>query len=311
MGVEKMKRLFTIMCWLTILAIVFAAANLFAQDKQATYPERNADIYHQNKLADGLSQREEWKLIGRLDPIPDTVAVTITQSQVYRLNRLDSDLTTISIAWELAKNAIVNKVADQIMEQADRSGSYLYNLLPAREDLKLVLSSVLLIEKIDIDWEKGKLKLTAETKYALSRIAPAIIKLCKPDALSEIRYERGLAADAMSEISKMQQEVAKANEESDLKKRYLDAVKKLNIANELEKGRYYAISNQIQESISAYTRAIENSPELAIAYRNRGALYTSIGDESKALKDIALAAQLGDERAQEYLSSKGIEWHLN
>lgn len=47
------------------------------------------------------------------------------------------------------------------------------------------------------------------------------------------------------------------------------------------------------EAIKAFSRAIELKPDFGEAYYNRGFVYLSIGDSSKAFPDLSRAGELG------------------
>ena len=65
---------------------------------------------------------------------------------------------------------------------------------------------------------------------------------------------------------------------------------------------------QLQQAIKDYDKAIELNPQDAIAYFNRGIAYGKLGNYQQAIKDFKTAARLGNEKAQDYLRSQGIEW---
>jgi hypothetical protein len=45
-----------------------------------------------------------------------------------------------------------------------------------------------------------------------------------------------------------------------------------------------------------------------MAYLNRSIAYIRLGDNNLAVNDLKTAAKLGDERAKNFLRSKGISW---
>ena len=53
--------------------------------------------------------------------------------------------------------------------------------------------------------------------------------------------------------------------------------------------------------------AIELDPEDAQNYSFRGAMFGIIGNQVLAMENIKVAAQLGNEKAQEILQRKGVE----
>ena len=70
---------------------------------------------------------------------------------------------------------------------------------------------------------------------------------------------------------------------------------------------YFALGN-MQQAIKDYDKAIELNPQLAAAYANRGVAYGMLGDNKMSIQNLMIAAKLGDTKAQNYLSSEGIDW---
>lgn len=62
-----------------------------------------------------------------------------------------------------------------------------------------------------------------------------------------------------------------------------------------------------KDEIAIYTSIIKNNPEDADAYYKRGKAYEKVNYQN-ALKDYAAAARLGHKEAQEYLTTKSIQW---
>lgn len=311
-----MKGRFCRICWSVLLAILIAPVGSGAQETVDYDAERARLISMQQQPQNSMYDSETLKLMNvqphYRSPILfhfeswDHVSATIERSQVYQLTKLDSLQTGKAIAWHMVKRSVQNELSGQIDRRAGNR-----SLAPCG-DIQAILPSAISIEQTGEEWGEGRLTLTARTTYMLSRIMPIIVGSCSnQDVIREISNERSMADVAMNELLRIQQEVAESDEKPTVSHRYLDAVNRLIAADKLERGRYHALRGQAELAINVYTQAIEKSPELTAAYRNRGALYISVSDKRNALRDIGTAAQLGDERAQDYLSSKGIEWRVN
>ena len=55
-------------------------------------------------------------------------------------------------------------------------------------------------------------------------------------------------------------------------------------------------------------KAIEINPGDAPDYFLRGIIFEKMGNYSKAIDDIKVAARLGHKEAQDYLISQGVAW---
>ena len=329
----------------------------------------------------GIDKGDTWRELMEASeniPLDEDAYTTITRSRTYHLSSLDNRSTGKAIAWEQTKESIIDELIDNITKEAratisvskkvyGKSSGISYELLPDHENIKMILPSIISFEQTMEDWGDGILKLKAKTRVALSRIVPAISAIrAKPAAYGEISGVRNMATEAMKKIIQMQNALAESSSKTTSNQPYIDAVNRLITADQLEKGRYLALKGETQQAIKAYTMAIETSPALAIAYRNRGGIHLHLKNHDKAMEDFLKAhasdaidhtqardfqacladteaalklfedyatayyqravcniglgqqktvkddfikaAQLGEKRAQDFLSSKGITW---
>lgn len=61
-----------------------------------------------------------------------------------------------------------------------------------------------------------------------------------------------------------------------------------------------------REAIDIYTSIIDENPNQAVSYFNRGVTYKKLGKNGEALKDLKTSAALGIERGKDFLNSNGI-----
>ncbi len=65
------------------------------------------------------------------------------------------------------------------------------------------------------------------------------------------------------------------------------------------RGRY-------REAIDIYTNIIDENPNQAVSYFNRGVTYKKLGKNGEAHKDLKTSASLGIEKGKDFLNSNGI-----
>lgn len=82
----------------------------------------------------------------------------------------------------------------------------------------------------------------------------------------------------------------------------------MNAHDWLKKGRESYRAGDIDNALSAFTKAIEIQPDYASAWYNRGVVGNKAGHAADAINDFKKAASLGHEKAQHLLSSQGIGW---
>ncbi len=75
-----------------------------------------------------------------------------------------------------------------------------------------------------------------------------------------------------------------------------------------DKGRRYSLSSNYDQTINAYSKAIELNPGHSIAYFNREIAHKRLGNQKSARKDFKAAADLGHKTAQGIVKGKKISW---
>jgi tetratricopeptide (TPR) repeat protein len=63
-----------------------------------------------------------------------------------------------------------------------------------------------------------------------------------------------------------------------------------------------------RQAIQDFGTAIDINHNFTGAYFNRGVIYAKFGKKDLAIKDLVLAAKLGDVRAKNFLKNNGISW---
>jgi len=266
----------------------------------------------------GFNKGKTWREImeeAQNVPMVEDAYTTVSRSVKYRLSDLDDAITSQAIAREQARASIVNEIIDRIDVETEAaknvskkvygmSEGISYELLPSQDTIRTILPSIILVEEEEEELKGSVLALKAKAKTAFARIVPLITGISGSEgALSEIREVRSSAADALKEIMQIQ-ESRNASKDQALQQRYSDAVDRLMTADYLEEGRYYAVFGKTEAAIDAYTKALQVSPGLAMAYRNRGGVRWHLKDYEKAMGDF-LSAFTSD--AMSYTESRDFE----
>ncbi len=76
----------------------------------------------------------------------------------------------------------------------------------------------------------------------------------------------------------------------------------------MARGKAHYAKRNFQEALTAFTHAIEENPNAAAAYFDRGVVFTKLGANERAVKDLKSAARLNHQKAQKFLTSKNISW---
>jgi hypothetical protein len=118
----------------------------------------------------------------------------------------------------------------------------------------------------------------------------------KPD-YAEAYYNRGLSYKGLGNYSQTIEDYSRAIQ---INARLAEAYN--------NRGNVYGVLGHYSQAIKDFDRAIEIKPDYAMAYLNRSIAYIRLGDNNLAVNDLKTAAKLGDERAKNFLRSKGISW---
>ena len=85
-----------------------------------------------------------------------------------------------------------------------------------------------------------------------------------------------------------------------------ESPKRLSEKEMFGKARELFRRGKYREAIDMYTSIIDENPNQAVSYFNRGVTYKKLGKNGEALKDLKTSAALGIERGKDFLNSNGI-----
>jgi tetratricopeptide (TPR) repeat protein len=71
----------------------------------------------------------------------------------------------------------------------------------------------------------------------------------------------------------------------------------------IDQGLSYVISGNYKQALEEFNDAIEINPKSPTAYYNRGIVYSRLGNNAESMKDLNMAASLGNISAKEYLKT--------
>lgn len=85
-----------------------------------------------------------------------------------------------------------------------------------------------------------------------------------------------------------------------------ESQEKLGEKEMFRKARELFRRGRYREAKDIYTDIIDENPNQAVSYFNRGVTYKKLGKNGEALKDLKMSAALGIERGKDFLNSNGI-----
>jgi len=218
----------------------------------------------------------------------DGQATAYTKKVTYETCELDNGFTSQVIAREMAKEMILNRLADRSESMAE-----LYKF-PFSRDFGIPMFACLTdIKAVKEKPVKGGYYYKARTSTDLGALLQRIGEFWeKTYPTPDIVANRESAVQALGEIEQIKAEVS-SGDKAGKKAAYLAAVNRLHAADWYEKASFAQFEAEFDQAIDAYTKALEHNPELAGAYQSRGRLYMShLGDNEKAVADLDRAIRL-------------------
>jgi len=220
----------------------------------------------------------------------------------YQLCDLDSKDTGRVIAMERLKVFFVDRLADEILKEMNRSDTSF-----EIEEIKSIIPSMIKFELLKDEWQDQKLYLKAKVETAPSILASFISTLSKNRRqIDDLLKVRSMAGKASVGIEQMQADVSPPGDGVSRIDRYNRLVSQLDAVHWYEKARYLGHTGEGFQAIDAYGRAIGLYPNFPEAYYNRGWFYQfQQKDYQKALSDFDHAIAFDPEEAF-YYNSRGF-----
>ena len=212
------------------------------------------------------------------------------------------------VAREEAKQNLVEKITDDIVDYYNIEVSVKYNLDPmVREETYGFLFSLVNFETTKEEWKNNQLNLNMGATINANDIIRQIIVLYNDKPLiNHMIKNRKAANEAFGEIKNLKKENVAKGDKSKKKAQYKNAVSRLNATEYFEKGLFSGFSGENQSTIDAFSRVIELNPKYAQAYYYRGIyIYSFKKDSQSALLDLNKAIELEDSDAS-FFESRGI-----
>ena len=232
--------------------------------------------------------------------------VTFQKEYNYQASEADSKISSRTIALEQSKRLLFEELGTYLESKTEVKDFQL-----SKDQITAVTAGIAKVNIIDEKWD-GKtyyLKVNITTDPAL--VASSIDKLRKDQpGMSEMYETKEKVDKLLKEIDELKKGMATAKGENkdEKKKEYAAALKGLTAADLFRKGKSLFISGNYKGAVYSFSKAIEQNPKFVIAYANRGASYAKLGNKRMAIKDLKIAARMGHKKAQNFLTSKGIDW---
>jgi tetratricopeptide (TPR) repeat protein len=154
------------------------------------------------------------------------------------------------------------------------------------------------VDSVQLEWGWVVLLLGALLLIAAGLLKPGIrtdsitdaIKMLDPSVLKKLPFAR---KKPPKEQIKMAPEPA-----------FTASIQSEDVCEICTEGRNHLISGNLEQSLAAFSKAIDRDPTNRSAYFHRGLVYQKLGQKRLARSDFQAAAELGHRTAQGMVASK-------
>jgi len=226
----------------------------------------------------------------------------------YSADEFEDETSCRIVARENAKQNLVEKISDDVVEYYNTEVSNKYDLYPlVREEIYYLLFNLLNFETTKDKWKNNQLNLEMEATTNTNDIIQQARVLNTDKPLSNhMMKNRKLAEDAFEEVKRLKKEAVGTGGKTEIQRQYKYEVNRLNATDCFEKGLFAGFSGENQSAIDAFARVIEFNPNFAPAYYYRGVyIFSYKKDPQSALSDFNKAIELDDADAR-FFESRGI-----
>ena len=239
-------------------------------------------------------------------PVQSLAATKVFEREyTYSASEADSKLTCRVIALEQVKRLLLEELGTYLQSISEVKDGIL-----TKDEIVTLTAGVVRTEIISEHWDGKVYRLKARIKADPDYVIKAIDRLRKDRQKSkDLEKFQARAKQYLNKIERLKQELVKAKGETLKRKQieYGQAVKGLNAEDWFEKGYSFQISNQYEEAIMAYTRALNINPRFVEVYNNRGNAWADKGDLDRAITDYNMALEINPRHAKAYYN-RGNAW---
>ncbi len=209
--------------------------------------------------------------------------ITYQRDYSYQASESDSKISCRTLALEQVKRLLLEELGSYLVSHTE-----VKNYQISRDQVNAITAGIVKTEVMKESWDGKTYYIVAKITTDPSLVAKAIDELRKDkQGLSELEEVKRRTDELVMGLEKLREELklSKGRKQTQEKKNYNAAVKKLDAVDWLKEGQAMAKSGKFRDAISFYNKAIDADPKYAAAYSDRGWAYRMIRDYQSALKD--------------------------
>jgi tetratricopeptide (TPR) repeat protein len=214
--------------------------------------------------------------------------VTFEKEYTYQASEIDSKATSRAIAVEQVKRLVLEELGTYLLAETEVKDFRL-----TKDKIVMLTAGIVQTEILNEKWDGEKYYLKARVKADPNEVAAAVDKLRKDtQKTKELEDVKKKADEALKEIERLKKELETVKADKNKQKKYAKKADILSAKDWFEKGYQYAMNEEYDKAIEAYTSAIALDPNYAFAYDGRGLAYMNKGQYDRAIEDYNKAIAL-------------------
>jgi len=227
-----------------------------------------------------------------------TKSVTFQREYTYQASEADSKLSCRVIALEQVKRLLLEELGTYLESKTE-----VKNYQLTKDQITTLTAGIVQTEIVDEKWDGKEYWLKASIVADPDKVAQSLDALRKDRQKSkELEEVRKKAEQASREIERLRKELdlLKGKLATRKLRKYNEAINELSATDWYNKAYAFYISNNYEEAVLAFTRAIELNPNYEQAYNGRGTAYAKKGQYDRAIADYSKALELDPNLALAY-----------
>lgn len=217
-------------------------------------------------------------------------SMTYQRDYSYQASEADSKISCRTLALEQVKRLLLEELGSYLV-----SNTEVKDFQISRDQVIAITAGIVRTEVLKERWDGSTYYIVAKITTDPSHVAKAIDELRKDkQGLNELEEVKKQTEELRMGLEKLREELklSKGGQQTQEKKDYNDAVKKLDAVDWFKEGYALAESGKYRDAISFYNKAIDTNPKYFDAYNKRGWAYYRISDYPSALQDNNRALDL-------------------
>ncbi|MFO7665035.1 MAG: tetratricopeptide repeat protein [Desulfobacterales bacterium] len=227
--------------------------------------------------------------------------VTYQKEYSYQASEADSKISCRTISLEQVKSLLLEELGTYLERNTE-----VVNYEVTRDQIIALTAGIVRAQIITEKWDGQTYYIVAKIQVDPKELEKSIASLKEErQNISELEESKKRTKELLLEVERLKQKLKTApdtSQKQEEQNKYIALTKELNAVDWFDKGNSIMVSGQLQDAITAFSKAIELNPEYARAYSVRGLAYAKADQPQKGINDCNKAIELMPNNAGAYIN---------